>query len=367
MHNSSLTLQEKIGQLFFIGIPGEEFDSETKELIQTVNPGGICLFARNTKNAVRIRTLLEEVRKALPLEPFLSIDQEGGLVDRLRRVSEPLPSAGDISTGTPDDARALARITADIIRTLGLNMNFAPVVDFNDNNSSSTVMKTQKRVFGNTKDDIVQYAGAYLDELQSRGIMGCLKHFPGIGSVVEDPHDGLPSIEKDFDEYASSDLFPFKQLFAENSVHGVMSGHVVFPNFDIQETDSNGKMLPSSLSKAFVSDLLRKKLGFKELALTDDLEMGAIVSTYGIGEAAVLSVEAGNDFVLICNQPQSVIEGYKAVSDAVASGRISEERLECSLSNISKARELLKNPLDFSESYLAELSMETRELKNKLA
>ncbi|MBK8150705.1 MAG: glycoside hydrolase family 3 protein [Acidobacteria bacterium] len=157
----SLPLEKKIGQLFFIGIPGPEFDDATRDILEYVSPGGVCLFSRNIRDASDTRRLLDSVREFLPVEPLLSLDQEGGLVDRLRRVAEPMPAAGSLRT--PGDASELARITAELVRILGFNMNFAPVVDVITTERGQFSNGLFSRTFGNSKEDTSEFAGAYLN------------------------------------------------------------------------------------------------------------------------------------------------------------------------------------------------------------
>ncbi|MEZ5346123.1 MAG: glycoside hydrolase family 3 N-terminal domain-containing protein [Pyrinomonadaceae bacterium] len=366
-HYTSLSLREKVGQLFFIGLPGEDFNDLTSKLISEIAPGGICLFARNAKNAEKTRILLDRVRSELQFEPYLSLDQEGGLVDRLRRIVEPIPSASDVSAnGNAENAKRLAEITAEVIRILGFNMNFAPVVDVIDDSRAAFIMAKQSRTFGSSKEDVIEFTRVYLDALQSGGCLGCLKHFPGIGGVQFDPHEELPSVNISKKEFYETDLFPFTEHFADGDVKAIMTGHTALPSLDLQETDTSGKLLPSSLSHSVVTKLLRDELGFENLALTDDLEMGAIVKNYGIGAASKMSLMAGNDFILICNDPDAIFEGFNAVLQAAESGEIPETRIDESLERIWRIRWSLSAPLDFDETRLAELSLETRELKESL-
>jgi len=366
-NSSSLSLREKVGQLFFIALPGEEFDLETRKIIEEIRPGGVCLFARNTKNADKTRKLLNDIRDALPFEPFLSLDQEGGLVDRLRRIVEPMPSAKDISkSGSIENVRKFAEISAEIIRILGFNTNFAPVVDITDETRKDCIMDVQSRTFGSSCNDVVKFTTEYLTTLQNGGVIGCLKHFPGIGAVKFDPHEELPKISLSREELFEHDLIPYIEHFQKNDVFAVMTGHTTFPLFDLQESDSNDKLLPSSLSRKIVTTLLRDELGFDNLALTDDLEMGAIINSYGIGEASKMAFEAGNDFILICNDPKSVFEGFHAILNAAKNGEISESRIDESLTRISRVRSHLKPPLEFNERRLEELSDKIKDLKKSI-
>ena len=189
----SLPIEKKIGQLFFVGISGTELDSNLSVFLKEINPGGVCLFARNVRTSQQLRKLLDDIRAVSEIDPLLSLDQEGGLVDRLRRISTPMPSASSLTK--PAQAEQLAEYTAEIIRILGFNMNFAPVIDVMDEKRINFQNGLHSRSFGNSKEEVVEYAGIYFDTLQQNGILGCLKHFPGLGGARKDAHDELPRVE----------------------------------------------------------------------------------------------------------------------------------------------------------------------------
>lgn len=369
MHSVSnfqnLSLEKKIGQMFFIGLPCAEIDEETIELLNEVSPGGICLFARNIRTAQQTRGLLENLRESLPVEPFLSLDQEGGLVDRLRRIVAPMPSASKISqNGNVENAKKLAQITAEVLGILGFNMNFAPVVDLIDEPREKFSNGLFSRAFGKSKDVTVEFASAYLETLQTNNCLGCLKHFPGIGAAEVDSHEELPLVNLSADELFQKDLFIYRELFKRNEIHAVMVGHSAYPEIDFQETDRDGKFLPSSLSSKIIKSLLREELDFQNLVITDDLEMGAIVKNYGIGEAAKMALKAGNDFLCICANPEAIKEAFRSVKNAIQTNEISEKRLDESLERIWKVKKLLFPPAAFDELRLQELSEQIKELND---
>jgi beta-N-acetylhexosaminidase len=361
---SSLTLEQKIGQLFFIGLPSLDLDENAKNLLREVQAGGICLFQRNCREAKQVRQLLDNVREFLPIEPILSLDQEGGSVDRLRRIIEPMPSASLLKT--PTDAKKLAIITAEIISILGFNTNFAPLVDVVDDERRKFQNGLQSRTFGNNKEDVVDFATEYLSNLQKNNILGCIKHFPGLGATQMDSHEDLPSVNISEDLFNQVDQFPYQQLLKTDLVKSVMVAHNSFPNLDLQEFDQNGKLLPTSLSFNFITKLLRQKLNFHGLVLTDDMEMGAILKNYGIGEACKMTIKAGIDMPLICANPDAVREGFQAVLQSVKLGEISETRIEESLHRISTYKNLMQPPINFDENRLNELSEEIKDLKKEL-
>ncbi len=364
MIEQSLPLNQKIGQLFFIGIPGPEVDDATRELLTEIMPGGVCLFTRNIREAEQTRHLLDEIRDSLPVVPFLSIDQEGGLVDRLRRLMTPMLAASKLRDA--EDAVKLADIIAETLRILGFNMDFAPVVDVVDESRAKYSNGLFSRAYGSSSEDVVEIAGSFLDTLQRNGIIGCLKHFPGLGASSVDSHEELPQVDISGDELFSTDLFPYKELLKTGSVKAIMAAHAAFPRVNLQEMDQNGKLLPSSLSKNFIKTLLRDELGFDGLVITDDLEMGAIVKNYGIGEACKMAVAAGVDMLAICADPGAIREGFYAVVKAVETGEIAESRLDMSLARIAACKHELSGPLDFNPIGLGQLSEQVAALNETL-
>lgn len=358
-----LTLNQKIGQLFFIGLPGTEIDAKTGDLLKKISPGGVCLFSRNIRTARQTRELLNNLREVLPVEPFLSLDQEGGLVDRLRRVITPMPSA-QVFTGkcNSEIVKKIAEITAEVIRILGFNMNFAPVVDVIDEERSKFVNGLYSRGFGKSKEDVVSLASDFLKALQDKGCIATIKHFPGYGATEADSHEELPTVNLSKQQLFETDLFPYFELFKNSEVYAVMVGHAAYPLIDLQEKDAQDRFLPSSLSGNFVTSLLRKEMGFQNIVLTDDLEMGAILKNYGIGEAAKLALKAGNDFLLICADTERMIEAFDAVKEAIERGEISESKINESLERIIKVKTHLAPPLPFDEKRLQELSDDVKNL-----
>lgn len=354
MSFDAFTLEQKVGQLFFIGVSGPELDDATRGFLDEVSPGGICLFARNIRAAPQTRALLDDLREHLLVTPFLSVDQEGGLVDRLRRITGPMPAAAKLRT--TDDAAKLAVIIGEALAVLGFNMDFAPVVDVIDEKRALYQNGLLSRAFGDNKEDVTALAGAFLDALRSQHIIGCLKHFPGLGGSKVDSHEELPVVDIPEDELSHTDLFPYRRLFTGTSVESVMVAHAAFPQHRLQEWDQNGKLLPSSLSKNFITTLLRSELGFDGLVITDDLEMGAIVKNYGIGDACKMAIRAGADMLAICADPNAVRQGFNAVLEAVKSEEIPASRLDESLRRIVLLKDRLMTPPEFNESRLGELS-----------
>ncbi|CAN5283617.1 beta-N-acetylhexosaminidase [soil metagenome] len=359
-----LSTEQKIGQLFVIGIPGPEIDVETTELLDEIDPGGICLFARNIREARQTRDLTDQLRKSLQ-SPIIAVDQEGGLVDRLRRILSPMPAASRILSA--DDSKCLAGIVSEALRTLGMNMDFAPVVDIVDHGRAGFSNGLASRTFGASKEETAELAGEFLSVLQANGIIGCLKHFPGLGAAEVDSHEELPAVNISEEELRSVDLYPYRQLIASGDVHAVMVAHAAFPEAALQEFDQNGKLLPSSLSYNIVTNLLRDELQFDGLVITDDLEMGAIVKNYGVGDACKRAINVGVDMLAICAEPSAIREGYFSVLAAANEGEIEMGRIDTSLGRIATLKRNLTEPLPFDSSRLNSLSTEIAEFTERLS
>lgn len=368
----ALPLAQKIGQLFFIGLPAPEVTFETRSLLQEISPGGICLFARNIRSAQQTRQLNDDLREILPVVPIISIDQEGGLVDRLRRVITPMPSARVIRQhGDLAAARRLGKITGEVLRILGFNMNFAPTMEILGEDRELLSNGLYSRSFGRSPGEVLGYSQVYLRGLQSQGILGCLKHFPGIGAGEIDSHEELPLIGLTRDELISRDLAPYIELFfhrqdEDDRIRAVMISHGGFPKIDLENQTVGGKLVPASISTNIVTKLLREELGYKHLAVTDDLEMGAILKHYTIEEAVKCAFKAGEDMILICSSAEAVRNGYRSLLSAFQTGEFSIERLDESLVRIAEVKAILQPPLEFNEPRLTELSAEVAALNEKL-
>jgi beta-N-acetylhexosaminidase len=368
----SLPIEKKIGQLFFIGLPATEVDPETRRLLEEVSPGGICLFSRNIRGVEQVRQLTDEIREILPVEPMISIDQEGGLVDRLRHIVTPMPSARVIRQhGDLAAARRLGSITGEILRMLGLNMNFAPTMEIMSEERELLSNGLFSRSFGRSPGEVLGYSMVYLRGLQSQGVLGCLKHFPGIGAGEVDSHEELPLVHLSHDELVAKDLAPYIELFVhrqdeDDRVRAVMVGHGGYPKIDLEDETTGGRLVPASINKNIVTKLLREELGYQHLALTDDLEMGAILKHYAIEGAAKAAFEAGEDMILICSNVESVRKSYQAMLSAFHNSEFSIKRLDESILRISEVKLLLKPPLPLDSDRLLRLSSDVAELNENL-
>jgi len=296
---------EKIGQLLIVGFEGTEMTPQVSSLLKRVQPAGVILFARNIQNPEQTWRLLHECQKCVATPLFTCVDLEGGAVDRFRDALGATPSAADVfATGD----RALYRKHGEIIgancRALGFNVDFAPVLDLAFEASRSVM--GSRAVSADPRETIV-YVREFLAGLGDAKVLGCGKHFPGLGEGSLDSHHELPVIEKSLKRLWTEDLFPYRTL--RRQLPMVMVSHAAYPQVTRDRT-------PASLSKIWITDILRKRIGYRNLIVSDDLEMGGVLSAAPIGEAAVEFVRAGGDLCLICHREDYILQAYEALVKA---------------------------------------------------
>ncbi|HEV8137197.1 MAG TPA: glycoside hydrolase family 3 N-terminal domain-containing protein [Pyrinomonadaceae bacterium] len=365
----SLPLEQQIGQFLFIGLPGTQLDDDTRDLIKEVQPGGVIIFGRNVAGAEQLRTLLDSVRDLVPTPPLFGVDQEGGLVDRLRKIFTPMPSARTIRQhGDLAAARKLGRVTGEVLRMLGFNLNFAPVMSIMTDDRDLLSNGLYSRSYGRSPGEVLGYTTVYMRGLQGTGCLGCLKHFPGIGAGEVDSHEEMPIVKLSHDDLIAQDLAPYIELFQrrDDRVRCVMVSHGGFPNIKLREETTGGLLEPASLNYAIVTELLRKELGYQHLVLTDDLEMGAIARHYEIEDAVVRAFNAGEDMLLICADPEKIRRGYRSLLSATKENAIPSDRIRNSLKRIAATKAIAAPPLPLDLERFQALSTEINELNSKL-
>jgi beta-N-acetylhexosaminidase len=365
----SLSFEQQIGQFLFIGLPGKTMDDEARALIEEIKPGGIILFGRNVESPEQVRKLLDECRALLPTPPLCGIDQEGGLVDRLREIFTPMPSARALRQhGDLAGVRTLGKISGELLRMLGFNINFAPVMSIITQERSQLTNGLYSRSFGRSPGEVLGYTTVYVRGLQGTGVLACLKHFPGIGAGAVDSHIEMPLVPLSRDDLLAQDLAPYMELFqrADDRVRVVMVSHGGFPNIDIKKGTTGGLVEPASISPRIVSNLLRQELGYKHLVVTDDLEMGAIAKHCEIEEASVKAFNAGEDMLLICATPEMIRRGYRELLAAARDQRISERRIKESLERIAAIKALAQPPTPLDMDKFNKLANDIRELNERL-
>jgi beta-N-acetylhexosaminidase len=339
--NTTLELSEldsKIGQLFMAGIPGTSLDDGTEALIRDYNLGGVILFSRNIEGPEQVAQLCQGLQDAaighqnVPL--FLAVDQEGGRVARLGEPFTQFP--GNEAIGKDDNpldrAYEFAFTTATEMKLVGLNMNMAPVMDVQKGEPEKHL---KGRTFGEDPEKVCELGRAIIETLQGNGIMAVAKHFPGLGRAPLDPHLELPRIEVDVKEMETVHLPPFRSAI-EKKVSAIMTSHAVYPALD------PGR--PATLSAAVLNGLLREKMAFEGLIISDDLEMGAIAKQWGVAEGAAASFEAGADILLICKEQDYILESLKLIRGKLLRGEIKFQRLHESNERIRKAKERFLRP-----------------------
>ena len=316
-----------IGQLFFVGIAEPSPSNSLQSFLEEIRPGGVVLFGRNIQTPAQVQSLNAWIIASQATPPFIAVDQEGGRVSRLKPLLIPLPTAAQLAALPTSRIQAYARALGGALAALGFNTDFAPVVDLSAPGATSGI---GDRAFGEDPDLVAACAGAFIDGLAETGIAAFLKHFPGLGGTSVDSHETLPVCVRDASELWERDLLPYRACGA--AAAGVMIAHARYPAFD------PGPPLASSLSPSNVTHLLRNRIGFAGVSLTDDLEMGAVCGP-DPGDLAVQALLAGNDMVMFCNHPEQARTARRAVVAAAASGRISAERIEQSVARILAAKE----------------------------
>lgn len=341
---AAMPLEEKIGQLFICtpdaitGVSGAtEAGEATRSAISNTMVGGLAYFSANLTSPDQTRQMLSDTKAiysdlGLP-EPFLCVDEEGGTVSRIfgnpAFGKTPIPDMITVGTsGNTGEASASGTEIGTYLYDLGFNVDFAPVADVLTN-PSNTVMA--QRSFGSDPQLVSSMVRAESEALKAQGIIPVLKHYPGHGATSQDSHEGYASTDKSLDELMQSELVPFAN--AADYAPVIMVGH-------ISDTNVSSDGLPATLSKTFVTDILRGQLGYHGLVITDAMAMGAIANQYSSDQAAVMAIEAGCDMIL---QPADFSTAYNGVLQAVNTGKISEERINESLRRILTVKEQITN------------------------
>ena len=325
----SMTLDEKIGQLFIVGFEGETVNDEIVDLISNRKVGGLILFARNIVNSsqlIELNNSLRKIESDIPL--FISVDEEGGLVSRVPNEFEALPSSGEIGNYNSEEiSYKVGAIIAKELKALGFNMDFAPVLDINSNPNNTVI---GERAFGDNADIVTRLGIKTMEGIRDGGIIPVVKHFPGHGDTDVDSHYGLPIVTKTLDELNSLEFIPFKEAI-NNGADVVMISSIILSSIDSEN--------PSTMSEKVMTDILRGDLGFDGVIATDDMTMAAIMDNYNLTDAVVMSIKSGADLVLVCHGYDNILNSILAVKDAVNSGIISEERIDESVDSILKLKE----------------------------
>lgn len=321
-----MSLEEKVGQLFIVGVEGDTISSSIRSMIEEYHVGGFIFMGKSIKSTKQLLKLMNDIKAAnssnkIPL--FLSIDHEGGRVDRLPGEFKRYPSNREIGKiNSLELSYDIGSAMAYELSSLGFNMNFAPVFDVYSNPQNKVI---GDRSFGTSPGLVGSLGIETMKGLQDGNIIPVGKHFPGHGDTAVDSHVGIPRINKDLGQLNSLELIPFREAI-KNNVEGIMIAHILLPKIDAK--------YPATLSKTIINDILREEMGFKGIVVTDDMTMGAIAKNYKIGDAAVKSIEAGSDLILIAHDYNKAAAAFDSIINAVKSGSIREERINESLYRI---------------------------------
>lgn len=318
---------EKVGQMLMIGIRGTRVNDDTSYMLNEYAIGGVILFDRNMQSREQVTSFNKQLQEnrygELPL--FIAIDEEGGKVARMRYSFEPPPSQREIADSKDfQQAEKWAEYTADGLKNMGFNVNFAPVADVGNDEAG--------RMYSDEPEMVSNFVKAAVRGYEKKNILCTIKHFPGLGKGEADTHDNLVQVNVDLDTLQAQDLLPFREMFQQGNQDNfwIMVTHVTYSALDEKN--------PASMSEVVMTNLLRNQLGYNGIVITDDVDMGAIAKHYSFADVGVQAVQAGADIVLVCHDYDHEIEVYNGILSAVRDGSISKDRIDSSVKRIVRAK-----------------------------
>jgi beta-N-acetylhexosaminidase len=338
---------DTLGQLIMTGVPGKELDAETARLFRRVQPGAYILFGRNLESATQLRKLIDDLRELSDIEPIITIDQEGGRVSRLRMIGNEPPNAKQLRDKNDIDLiRRHGDTTGHLLRLFGFNLDLCPVLDISFDDDAENSLRG--RCYGKTVEQVVRNSGAFNQAMRGQGIASCGKHFPGYSAATSDAHYQLPRIDRTREQLDDNELAVFRQFVRD--VDSMMICHGWYPCFESQPT-------PATVSRRIVTELLRNEFGFDGLIMTDDLDMGAILTGYRLDDTIRLSLEAGNDIMMICHRVPEIETVHRIL------GTLPSDQVERAQEYIGDFKKNLSPPYKFSESVFEEINREIADLR----
>src|SRR5262245_22570073 len=358
---------DTLGQLIMTGVPGKELDAETARLFRRVQPGAYIIFGRNLANATQLRKLIDDLRDQSDIEPIITIDQEGGRVSRLRRIGNEPPNAQQLRDKNDIDLiRRHGDVTGRLLRLFGFNLDLCPVLDISFNDDAENSL--HGRCYGKDVQQVVRNAGAFNEAMRGQGIASCGKHFPGYSAATSDAHFQLPRIDRTREQLDHNELAVFREFIGrggspnrpraievnrpylkEGIVDSMMICHAWYPCFESQPT-------PATVSRRIVTELLRDEFGFDGLIMTDDLDMGAILTGYRLDETIRFCVEAGNDIVMLCHRVPEIETVHEIL------GTLPSDQIERAQKHIGEFKKNLSPAYKFSETVFKEINREIADL-----
>lgn len=338
---------DSIGQLIMTGVPGKELDAKTALLFRRVQPGAFILFGRNIESPAQLRKLIDDLRDLSEVEPIVTIDQEGGRVSRLRLIGNEPPSAQQLRDKADLDLiRRHGDTTGRLLRLFGFNLDLCPVLDVSFDDDAENSLRG--RCYGKNVEQVVRNAGAFNEAMHEQGIASCGKHFPGYSAASSDAHYQLPRIDRTRQELDRNELAVFRQFVGD--VDSMMICHAWYPCFEPQRT-------PATLSPRIITDLLRNELGFDGLIMTDDLDMGAILTGYQLEDTIRLIIAAGNDLAMICHRIPEIENVHRIL------GKLPRKQIDRGLNSVARFKKNLTPPDEFSESAFCKIDNEIWDLR----
>lgn len=333
----SLTLEQKIGQMFFLSFRKENSgkniltcSESVRQVLRTIQPGGIILFGENISTTEQVRSLIGAMQAECSVPPFVGVDQEGGIVQRITKTAQipasVIPPMRSVTqAGSLPLARSVGQVIAEELSVFGFNLDFAPDCDVLTNPKNSSI---GTRSFSGDAQTAAAFSTAVAGGIRDGGIIPVCKHFPGLGGASADTHNGYSEVLQSLDGLRKTELVPFGAQI-DAGAEMVMVGHISLPNV-------TGDRTPASLSPTVITGLLREELGFGGVVITDSLSMGAITQDYPAGRACVLAVKAGADMLLM---PEDIQAAFQALLKAVKSDEIPESRIDASVARILALKE----------------------------
>jgi beta-N-acetylhexosaminidase len=355
---------DSLGQLIMTGVPGKELEPAAARLFHKVQPAGFILFGRNIESAAQLRKLIDDLRDLSEVEPIITIDQEGGRVSRLRLIGNEPPNAQQL--GDRHDLELIRRhgdITGRLLRLFGFNLDLCPVLDISFDDDADNSLRG--RCYGKTVEQVVRNAAAFNDAMRGQGIASCGKHFPGYSAATSDAHYQLPRIDRSREQLDQNELAVFRAFIGRDGalrrldapagrpchdVDSMMICHGWYPCFE-------PKKMPATLSRGIVTNLLRNELGFDGLIMTDDLDMGAILTGYDLEATIRLVIAAGNDVAMICHR----IPEIESVNRIL--GTLPHKQIDRALKSVARFKKNLTAPDEFSEAAFRKIDSEIWNLR----
>ncbi len=341
----TMTLEEKAGQLVMVGLDEYTNNAHSKEMVEKYKVGGFILFEKNIKDAKQMLSLINSLKQSnlinkAPL--FLSIDEEGGRVTRMPKEFVKLPSSKYIGQFNNSQlSYDIGTILGKELKSFGLNMDFAPVLDINSNAKNPVI---GDRAFGANEKLVSKLGLETMKGIQKEKVIPVIKHFPGHGDTSVDSHIGLPVVNNTLSRLKSFELVPFKEAI-DNGADMIMVAHILLPKIDDKS--------PASFSKTVITDILRKDLNFNGVVITDDMTMGAVMKNFKIEEAAVTSLKAGTDIILVCHDYNNQIKVIDNIKKSIENGNLPMEEIDEKLYRILK----LKNKYNLKDDIVQSIDI----------